>query len=130
MEVQPSLVISSKQIENLGGTTENGTLEADYAKLVQENALSDDAFIKVWGKLGKLALDIAAFTDNARTPLDTFLSTGLLRFAAKKDIAFQQKLYEALPSAARYYELYAEDSELMAEFVIPNPEVTDWSLNR
>ncbi|GHT92849.1 hypothetical protein FACS1894122_07210 [Alphaproteobacteria bacterium] len=104
--------------------------EADNKQNVNLSSHSltdDDAFVGVWKELAEVAISVAAFTRHASTPRSVFYSTGLLQFAARKDIAFQQRLYEALPPIAKRYELYAEDPELMARFVIPDPRIVPWN---
>ncbi|GHU14108.1 hypothetical protein FACS189449_10330 [Alphaproteobacteria bacterium] len=99
---------------------------ADFLKI------SDDKFVEVWTKLARLALSVAAFSENSRTPLDTFLTTGLLRLAARRDIEIQKRLFNSLPNTVKQPSGAPgiTDPALDAEYLIPNPEVTDRSLNR
>ncbi|MDR3131710.1 MAG: hypothetical protein LBU02_01255 [Rickettsiales bacterium] len=105
-------------------------LEAQLQASLDWRAADDDVFAEVWKQLAEVALTVAALTKNAETPLDTFLCAGLLQFAARRDILYQERLFNALPDEVKYYALYAENPELMAEFVIPNPREVDWSVDR
>jgi hypothetical protein len=105
-------------------------LEAQLQALVDWRAADDDVFVEVWTHLAEVVLTVAASSKGAETAYDTFLATGLLQFAARRDITYQERLFNALPDMAKYYALYAEDSESMAGFVIPNPREVDWSVDR
>jgi hypothetical protein len=96
------------------------------------NQLNDDTFVEVWTSLGKLAINVAGMSRGTTTPYDTFSATGLLQFAAKRDKNIQKRLFDALPIGAKQPSTPSgvTNPASDAEYLIPNPEIVDWSAER
>jgi hypothetical protein len=106
---------------------------ADQLRLLDEfHQLNDTAFADVWVHLADVAITVAATSEGAETPYDTFLATGLLKLAAKRDRNLQDRLFAALPDDVKQPTGAPgiTDPALDNEYLIPDPRVVDWSVDR